>query len=1365
MAGIFPSSPEPYFIPVDYESSDTSGSSETHSNRDDAAHTIKARISGDILALREKVRTLTNPADILQTRVQILDSYLELCAIQRDEMTLNAAIEFGRTSQFDVAETPNVITVALACIAMAKLHAKRILYSENLEAFDDAIMYAEKAVSLVADEDSSAKPNCLSVLAALLLQRGNENKEMPPNRVMEQADRAIRILGEVITLPWTTSNNYETSFLLLTLQLHKLALTTSDISRLDHTLEFCKTLQDRNSALQSNVEWLRSNARLYTVRYSLSGSIQNLDEGLKILETAGRSLASSHVHKDALQSQLEEALVDRYLRTKTQKDLDRAMKALSEHSFAMSTRPERIHQFFQLGDILLEQLDPGEMDHGLEEVGKIVQWAHVHDYKDSEDDWINLKYRAALAFRVRGENRGCEDDLNKASEIFAWCLQSSPSAEAILYARQANDIADGLFTTFERTGHPADLSRGIDHAEKTLQLVSFAQMFASRIIPCLPWGLSLRFERMGDIADLDRAIEIAEAFEGQFERESTNNVPLRIYLTDLLRKRFKETYSMDDLIRAIYIARDDLRYQRSDHPLYNVLINNLSGLLYLRYARTHRREDLDEVISLIETTFKADSIPKDNAAWLEASITLSNCLVQRSEYTLSQDDIHASIARLDQCLGILTVGHRSRPICFFGLALNYKKLFRRCNELQYLDQAIKASAQAVMVCPDQSLDWPKFCLMAGQTLKLRWTNAGNEVDMENALVYFKNGWDSENGTAHFRLACALEAGRILGPHSSWSEASAILQNAVKLLPFLAPRFIKSSDKQFMLSGLTGLSTDAAAAALNAGHQPIEALQMIETGRTILAKSLLELRSTVSGLEALDPYLADRFISLRNELDLRIDDDLPHPTIRTEPVWKPAERNRRDIAHEFEAVVHRIREIPGYEDFLLPPSSTDMMAAGQKGPIVVINVSRFRSDAFIIETSRLYALQLPFAFEEAVTKELQFRVSGISYNILEWLWENVASPVLDSLGIQQTAADERYPHIWWIPTGPLSHFPIHAAGDYVKGSTKTVLDRTMSSYSLSVTTLILSRRQRSLETQRKSIAKSHVVEEAHQSNSPSAVVVAMVNTPGLGAGSDLPFARTEVETTKALMSLLCLQPIEPPRCYKNILQHLRSSTIFHFAGHGRSNPLNPAQSCLLLEDWQDQLLTVGDIRSSDFHQNHPFLAYLSACSTGENGYINLSDEGVHLISGFQLAGFQHVVGTIWEVSDKHCVTIAKVLYKTLLEKGMNDNAVYLGLHRGMKELRDHGFVEAMPPKNEAGSSAKEHRIHSVPEVSDRELSEFEDRIGADVYDRIRHASKWEDIDVMGERSERDVTLVRRSRSKQQDNRLHPRIWAPYVHFGI
>jgi CHAT domain-containing protein len=43
--------------------------------------------------------------------------------------------------------------------------------------------------------------------------------------------------------------------------------------------------------------------------------------------------------------------------------------------------------------------------------------------------------------------------------------------------------------------------------------------------------------------------------------------------------------------------------------------------------------------------------------------------------------------------------------------------------------------------------------------------------------------------------------------------------------------------------------------------------------------------------------------------------------------------------------------------------------------------------------------------------------------------------------------------------------------------------------------------------------------------------------------------------------------------------------------------------------------------------------------------------IHLVSAFQLAGFRHVIGTLWEVSDPHCVGIAIVIYETLRDEGM------------------------------------------------------------------------------------------------------------------
>src|SRR4029077_16542650 len=73
-------------------------------------------------------------------------------------------------------------------------------------------------------------------------------------------------------------------------------------------------------------------------------------------------------------------------------------------------------------------------------------------------------------------------------------------------------------------------------------------------------------------------------------------------------------------------------------------------------------------------------------------------------------------------------------------------------------------------------------------------------------------------------------------------------------------------------------------------------------------------------------------------------------------------------------------------------------------------------------------------------------------VLEWLWDVAARPSLEALGFDTAVSDNNWPHVWWVPTGPLSHLPLHAAGRY-EDCTETVLDRVMSSYSLSVKALI------------------------------------------------------------------------------------------------------------------------------------------------------------------------------------------------------------------------------------------------------------------------------------------------------------------------
>lgn len=115
--------------------------------------------------------------------------------------------------------------------------------------------------------------------------------------------------------------------------------------------------------------------------------------------------------------------------------------------------------------------------------------------------------------------------------------------------------------------------------------------------------------------------------------------------------------------------------------------------------------------------------------------------------------------------------------------------------------------------------------------------------------------------------------------------------------------------------------------------------------------------------------------------------------------------------------------------------------------------------------------------------------------------------------------------------------------------------------------------------------------------------------------------------------------------------------------------DPSKSRLLLKDWKSNPLTVGDIRRTWIRQSSPFLAYLSARSTSANDGKSLTDEVIHMVSAFQLSGFRHVVGTLWKVSDPHCAEVFQVLYETLRDEGMTDDAVARGLHRALRQLRD------------------------------------------------------------------------------------------------
>ena len=120
----------------------------------------------------------------------------------------------------------------------------------------------------------------------------------------------------------------------------------------------------------------------------------------------------------------------------------------------------------------------------------------------------------------------------------------------------------------------------------------------------------------------------------------------------------------------------------------------------------------------------------------------------------------------------------------------------------------------------------------------------------------------------------------------------------------------------------------------------------------------------------------------------------------------------------------------------------------------------------------------------------------------------------------------------------------------------------------------------------------------------------------------------------------------------VFDRLPSYDLVHFACHGMVNPQSPFSSGLVLcrdevetsfqVNTRNSILTVEKMTSINTQRS--YLAFLSACCTAENVLVDLIDEGIHLASSFQLAGYPQVIASLWEADDALSVAIAETFYR-------------------------------------------------------------------------------------------------------------------------
>ncbi|KAL8364557.1 hypothetical protein RB595_003713 [Gaeumannomyces hyphopodioides] len=976
-------------------------------------------------------------------------------------------------------------------------------------------------------------------------------------------------------------------------------------------------------------------------------------------------------------------------------DLEEAIRVGREAvDAAPLDHPDRAGRLNNLGVRLGDRYSRTGAMADLEEairIGKEAVDATPLNHPDRAGRLSNLGIRLGDRYFRTGAMADLEEAIRIGKEAVETTPLNHPDRAALL-----NNLGNRLGDRYSRTGAMADLEEAIRIGKEAVDATPLDHLDRAALLNNLGNRLGDRHSRIGAMADLEEAIRIGKEAVDATPLDHLDRAGRLSNLGVRLGDRYFRIGAMADLEEAIRVGREAVETTPLDHPDRAGRLSNLGVLLGDRYSRTGAMADLEEAIRVGREAVDATPLDHpDRAGWLN---NLGVRLSDRYSRTGAMANLEEAIRVGREAVDATPLDHPDRAGWLNNLGVRLGDRYSRTGAMADLEEAIRVGREAVDATPLDHPDRAGWLNNLGVRLSDRYSRTGAIADLEEAKKSYSAALRHPTSAVSIRIAAGrhfLSSPAILKDE----QAYAIAKTTIDLIPLLTPRSLQNSDKRHLLSAAVGLSSGAAAIALYAGKGPGAAVELLETGRGVIAGALFE-QSDLAVLERAHPDLARSFVDLRDQLDAPPQE---HSLAAAEHRIVAAEAEggrRREAGPRLAGLLDTIRSKPGFKRFLLSASEADILDAARQGPIVILNVSSYRCDALAIEQSGIRLLELPHVSRNAINEHAR-KLKTLA--TLGWLWDAIVCPVLEFLGFTGPPSDSQWPHVWWVPTGTLTRFPLHAAGYHLRRTGETAVDRVVSSYAPSVKAIIYSRR------------RPHQAAAAEDSR--KAVIVAMQNTP---KQQRLEYANDETNAVVAVCKAMGLPYDRPRPCKIDVFSALKTCRIFHFAGHGSTHPTEPLQSQLLFDDWDSEPFTVGNLLKTNLTSKPPFLAYLSACGTGQILDESSVDESIHLASACQLAGFRHVVGTLWSVDDGLCVDMARMVYEYLRDKGMGDEAVSQGLHRAMRMLRDQWVDE-----EESGGG----RLQLSEAARDAERN-----------------------------AERDFEVSHGSETKQP-------LWVPYVHFGV
>lgn len=871
----------------------------------------------------------------------------------------------------------------------------------------------------------------------------------------------------------------------------------------------------------------------------------------------------------------------------------------------------------------------------------LVEEAISTTAKDATLDRVKYLSQLSQMFALRHNRIGELSDLEDAIKYADQAIKEAPDPSKEEkgyegYPQLLSNISDLYMAKFDYTGQIDALREGVNHAEKALSL-----------------------------------------------RSDKNPDPDPILLTKLTENyliRFHHDQRWEDLEQALILMRKAVAAidTQDDHPQRARICNGLAAVLAERYIRRPEYvSDVREAVPLIQSAIDATST-KDV---VRVNYLLNFAYRLHERFALDQDpkDLHEGIQAMDEAIDFALLGHPRFPDMVRCQAKLLSTLFQVTKDPHYYKRAESTLRRALEYLPDNHPNQCAFLLDKVDQVLLKEPDGGRREQLWWATEICCEAMnDCTNSPPLDRLKAAYKGASMYLEMRDYRMAGGLLCRAIDLLPRLNPRSLSRDDQQFLLSQFSAMASDAAACLLEVTKKPARALTTLESGRGIIASLMIDSRSDVSDLRDKDIHLFNQYIELRDAVSRSIN-EFSNATsgggAASEKAVANALSRRVEDEHKLKLLEEDIRKLEGFERFQLLPTVEELQDVAVHGHIVVFNVTKWRSDAIIVPKKSsigVYSVPLPGLkydelerFTPYVTGKEKI-VSGPSSTkaarnekmreLLRYLWRQAVVPVLDSLKInrKQPSSADTLPRIWWVMSGLMSIFPLHAAGEnWGEGSLENTASHVISSYIPTIKALKYARDKNVSNLSEKS---------------QSFLIASMPETEGMRS---LRVAGEVSAVKKCAASFQVDRVVARDTPSKEqIMEELKSARIAHFICHGSLDINNPSDSCLLFkqeDDGKAGRLRVRDVAA--LSMEHAHIAYLSACSTAETAEKTLVDETIHLASSFQLVGFPHVIGTTWEANNTVAEKIANNFYTILIKQESvsprDDRNVAYALHEAVK----------------------------------------------------------------------------------------------------